>query len=158
MIEKNSANVMIAIAIIMGFVFIVSLAMYFVTDYYSLVCSCRASMQITIAALASLGVFVGAVTHYRLSKTFVKERETVIRNLQKTLDFLEPEERKILKALLDNQGVLAQNQLSKATKITPVKLHRRLASLEAKNIIRKEKNGMTNNVIVDEELRELFTK
>jgi uncharacterized membrane protein len=154
--EQDLRNILFAIGLIMGFIFIVSLAIYMIRENYGIDCSCKLSISIAIAGLTSLGVFVGILTYYFLSKSYSKEKKKIIGNIEKTLKFLEGEERMIVKALIAHKGEITQNVLSNVTKIDAVKLHRRLVSLEGKGIISKKKNGMTNKVILEEEFREIF--
>lgn len=156
--NKDLYNILLAAALIMGFIFFVSLAIYFIKDNYGSSCSCRVSVPTIIAILASLGVFVGIMTYYFLSKSFSKEKEKIIGNVEKTLDFLDQEEKSILSSIIENNGRIAQNTLSKKTGMDSVKLHRRISGLESKGIISKSRNGMTNEIILNDDFKELFVK
>ncbi|MGM5482664.1 MAG: winged helix-turn-helix transcriptional regulator [Nanobdellota archaeon] len=156
--NSNLLNILLAAALIMGFIFIVSLSIYIIQERYGLSCTCKLSLPLLIAALTSLGVFVGILTYYFLSKSFSQEKQKLFGNVEKTLNFLTSEERIIISALLDNNGYLAQNNLSEITKINPVKLHRRILALESKGVIYKKKTGMTNKIFLDNDLLLLFTK
>ncbi len=156
--NKDLYNILLAAALIMGFIFIVSLAIYFIKDNYGSSCSCNVSVPTIIAILASLGVFIGIMTYYFLSKSFSKEKEKIFGNVEKTLNFLDQEEKSIFLSIIENNGRIAQNTLSKKTGIDSVKLHRRLSSLESKGIIHKSRNGMTNKIILDDDFKELFVK
>ncbi len=156
--NKDLYNILISAALIMGFVFVVSIAIYFIKDNYGSSCSCRVSLPIVIAILTSLGVFVGIITYYFLSKSFAKEKEKLFGNVEKTLNFLDQEEKSILSSIIENKGEIPQNRLSDKTKIDPVKLHRRLSGLESKGIVHKVKNGMANKIILDDDFKEIFLK
>lgn len=159
-IHKNNDlyNILLAAALIMVFIFIVSSAIYFIKEQYGLSCSCKFSLPIVIATLTSLGVFVGILVYYFLSKSFSKEKEKIFGNVEKTLNFLDQEEKSILSSIIENKGEILQNNLSNKTKIDPVKLHRRISSLESKGIVHKVRNGMTNTIILNDDLKELFVK
>lgn len=156
--KKDLRNMLLAVALIMGFIFIVSLTIYFIKDHYGLSCSCKVSLPLIIATLTSLGVFVGILVYYFLSKSFSKEKEALFENVEKTLSFLGPEEKAIIQALIQSKGEIAQSSLSKIAKIDSVKLHRRLLILEFKGIIHKVKNGMTNNIVLNDDFKKLFIK
>jgi hypothetical protein len=156
--DQNLRNIIPAISLVIGFIFIVSLSIYFIKETYSQSCNCNISVPIIISILTSLGVFVGILTYYFLSKSFSKEKEKIFGNVEKTLDFLDKEEKEILIFLIKNKGELNQNNLSNITKIDSVKLHRRLLNLESKGIINKKKSGMTNKIILNEDLIDLFIK
>ncbi len=156
--NKDLYNILLAVASIMGFIFLVSLAIYFIKDNYGSSCSCSFSVPTIISILASLGVLVGIMTYYFLSKSFSKEKEKIFGNVEKTLDFLDQEEKSILLSIIKNNGRISQNSLSKKTGIDRVKLYRRLSGLEAKGIVHKVKNGMTNKIILNNDFKELFVK
>ena len=157
--ENNDLhNLLLAVALIIGFIFIVSIAVYFIKDHYGLSCNCKVSLPLIIVILTSLGVFVGILTYYFLSKSFFKEKKIILGNVEKTLNFLDQEEKFILSSIIENKGEIAQNTLSSKTNIDAVKLHRRLIGLESKGIVRKVKNGMTNKIILSDDFVELFIK
>ncbi len=157
--KKNSLNnVILAVGLVMGFTFIVMLSIYLVRELYGLDCGCRASLPIVIAALSSLGVFVGILTYYFLSVSFSKEKKQIFGDVEKTLNFLAPEERKILCEIIKLRGEATQSLLGGATGLSPVKLHRRLLALESKGILQREKKGMTKKVILNNDFKALFIK
>ena len=151
-------NILLGVALIVGFIFLVSLAIYVIKERYGLSCRCSISLPFVIAVLSSLGLFVGILTYYIFSKSFSKEKESILGNVEKTLDFLDLEEKSILLALIDNEGEIAQNKLSSITKIDSVKLHRRISNLTAKGILKKDKVGMTNKISLDKDLMDVFIK
>jgi ABC-type multidrug transport system fused ATPase/permease subunit len=156
--DKNLMNILLAIGLIMVFVFIVSISIYLVQDKLLPSCVCSFSFPIIISVLASLGVFVGIFTYYFLSKSFLKEKEKIYVNAEKTLNFLDKEERKILETLIEKKGSCSQAIISKLTNIDSVKIFRRLLNLENKGIIIKEKSGMTNKIILNKDYMDLFVK
>ncbi len=158
--RKDLINIMLAIALVMGFIFIATFTVYYIRDKYGISdsCGCMVSLPMVMILLASLGVFVGTMTYYFIAKAFFTEKKTITVNIEKTLDFLDNEERLILKALIKSNGSSAQNKLPALTGIDSVKLFRRLANLEKKGIIKKQKKGMTNNIDLNEPFTELFLK
>ncbi len=157
--EKNSLNnVILAVGLVMGFTFVVMLSIYLIRELYGSDCSCRESLPIVIATLSSLGVFVGILTYYFLSASFLKEKKQILGDVEKTLNFLAPEEKKILREIIKQEGEATQSLLGGATGLGSVKLHRRLLALESKGILQKEKKGMTKKVILNNEFKELFIK
>jgi len=156
--DKDLQNILLAIGLIMGFMFITSLTIYFIKIKYGLSCSCQFSLFIIIVILVSLGVLVGITTYYFLSKSLFKEKEKIHLNIEKTLNFLDADEKTIFSELIKNKGEIAQNSLGKIVKIDSVKLHRRLLNLELKNIIHKKKSGMTNIIVLNDEFKDLFIK
>jgi len=156
--EEELKNIMLAIAIIMGFVFIVSISIFYIKENYATTCSCNTPINFIIITLTSLGVFIGVLTYYFLSNSFFKQKEKLFFDAEKTLNFLDLDERKIIEVLIKNKGSLAQNKLSKESKLDSVKLHRRLNNLENKEIILKQKKGMTNTINLKDEFKAIFIK
>ncbi|MEM0230805.1 MAG: hypothetical protein QXW00_03175 [Candidatus Woesearchaeota archaeon] len=156
--NNELTNFLIAIALLMAFIFGVSFFIYYAKEHYSPACGCNVPLPLMILILSSLGVFIGAVCYYLFLKSFLVKEEVIHSNVEKTLDFLEPEERKIIKALIDGSGRCAQNTLKKITGIDAVRLHRRIVSLESRGIIKRERNGMTKIVILEEPFSKIFIK
>ena len=75
---------------------------------------------------------------------------------QTVLNFLNSNERKILERLLEHNGIATQSEISKMDKMTKLKTHRAVKSLEAKAIIKKEKYGKTNKLILNKEIENLL--
>jgi uncharacterized membrane protein len=156
--SKDILNLILAIALVIGFIFFVLIMTYGIKEHYNLTCSCTNSLPIVVSILASLGIFVGLLTYYFLSKSFFKQKEKLYGDVEKTLNFLDSEEKKIVLALISKKGECAQSSLSKLTGIDAVKLHRRLLNLELKKVIHKEKMGMTNKIVIENEFKEIFIK
>jgi uncharacterized membrane protein len=156
--RKDILNLILAIALVIGFIFLVSIITYFIKEHYNLSCGCTISLPVVIAILASLGVFVGLLTYYFLSKAFFKQKEKLFGDAEKTLNFLDSDEKKIIQALISKKGESAQSSLGKLTGIDAVKLHRRLLDLESKKVIHKEKMGMTNKIVIEDEFKKIFIK
>ena len=146
-----------ALGVITFFIFLVSGVSIYVQENYSLTksCGCDIPIYLVLIAFASFGLFAGSMTYYLHSKYTDNEKKHLEKSALKTLDFLETTDKKIVKTLLKEEYVL-QSELSKKTKIDSVKLHRRLKNLESKNIVRRERNGMSYKVYLNKELKALF--
>jgi len=136
----------------------VSLSIFLIQEQYGLSCSCKVSLPLVVGVLSSLGVFVGILTYYFLSSSFIKEKQEIYGNVMNTLNFLDGEERVIVRSLIEMGGESTQGNICNKTNLDPVKTHRRLLSLESKGILRKEKNGMSKKVILSDEYKRLFIK
>lgn len=87
-------------------------------------------------------------------KSFVDETE-----IQKTmLKFLNYNENRVIKKLIENKGSILQSEISRMPNMGKVKAHRVLQDLETKGIINKESYGKTNRVILDETIKKIFLK
>lgn len=159
--ENELRNIIIAIAIIMGFLFLVSFAIFYVRENYSaescsVACSCKTSLPLIISLLSTLGVFVGTIMYYLLSGKFSREQKLMQAGINKTLNYLSKDEKAIVKALINNGGELSQSSLGKITAMNKVKTYRVISTLEKKAVVKKEKSGMTNKVILDNELKHIY--
>ena len=62
------------------------------------------------------------------------------------LPLLKPDEKKAITALLENNGEIQQNKLAAKLNVSKVKTTRILYSLQQKDLITKERHGLTNMV------------
>jgi uncharacterized membrane protein len=78
----------------------------------------------------------------------VRERE-IKSAKKKVLDaLLLPEEKKVMDEIEKHGGSLRQNEISRNTGFSRVKVHRIVKNLEKKNLIIKQQYGMTNKIII----------
>jgi uncharacterized membrane protein len=154
--EKNLLNIIIALAIVMGFTFFATFIVYYVRENYGLSCDCSNSLPILMILLSSLGVFVGILTYYFVDKRNVKEKEIIEKNINETLNFLDVDERNVIKYIIQNNGFISQAKLTFNLKYDKVKISRVLKKLESKNIIYKKDKGMTKEVYLSNKLKDLF--
>ena len=68
------------------------------------------------------------------------------RKYEMVIPLLRSDERMVFKEILDNKGEMLQNALVLKTRIRKVKMTRILAGLESKNLIVKERHGLTNKI------------
>ena len=147
--NKLQKNVVLAIGLVTGFIFLASLGAFYAEQNFTPSCLCVFPPWIFIISFSSLGVFIGSLTYYFLTKHYSAERKLSKQGVRKFLNFLESEDKKIVSILSENSGVLSQGSLSKLTNIDKVKLSRRIDVLVKKSILIKEKNGMSNKIILD---------
>jgi len=122
----------------------------------------RREEQITIHSYyflpfaAFLGVLVGTLVYYVMSDKVIQQEQALTKNTKIILNFLSPEERKVITTLLENNGKVQQYELSHLPNLNKVKTHRILANLEAKGIIHKERLGKINKIILNKELYDVL--
>lgn len=153
--EKTTLkNTLLAIAIVMGFVFLVSFVAYYVEEKHAVyqTCSCSISLPWIIVILSSLGVFVGTITFYFFNLKIIKDKKDVKIGILRIINYLGRDEKLIIMELVKNNGRISQSTIVHNTKIDKVKVFRILEKLLQKEIIKKEKNGMTNTIILDKEI------
>ncbi len=134
-----------------------------------------------LAALAVTIVMVALISYYFTSKKVEKHlKENIklisqivntnsdtdqsemknVENSCKTvlLKFLNYNENRIVKKLIENNGSVLQSEISRLPNMGKVKAHRVLKDMEIKGIISIEKYGKTNRINLSEDVRNLFLK
>lgn len=156
--EKNKLfrPIILIFGLITLFIFIISFTVFYTTEHFSSTCGCKLPIWVIIVSVSSLGLFVGLWSYYFISKNFIKEKREKEKNLSKILDFFNKDDKEILLLFIKNKGKINQTSISKSLSLNKVKVSRIISELEKKGILKKEKNGMTNNLILNEELRSLF--
>jgi len=109
-----------------------------------------------ILILSSLGIFVGSISYYFMAAKYTKEKESRDKNIEATLNFLNPEEKIIFKELIKNKAGLKQSAFEKLTGFHKVKVHRVIQRLMAKNIVEKSSDGKINKIRLSENLKKIF--
>lgn len=155
-IKKTSSPFVLVLVIITFFVFIVSFTTFYSVENFQSACGCQLPIWIIIVAIASFGVFTGSLLYYVVNKNLIKEKKDIKNAIYRLLDFLENDEKKVMKFVIENSGRIHQSRIAKELKIDKVKVSRILGQLEARGFVAREKKGMTNIVYVDEEIRKLF--
>ena len=84
------------------------------------------------------------------TKNVEKSCKTVI------LKFLNYNENKVLKKLIEHNGNVLQSEISRLPNMGKVKAHRVLKDMEIKGIISIEKYGKTNRITLSEDVKKLF--
>ncbi|MFH1506543.1 MAG: hypothetical protein ABIE94_06175 [archaeon] len=155
---KHFRTWLLAIGIIMIFVFIVSLVTLYIQNEIAAgnACSCMIPVPMMLLILASLGVVVGSFTSYYMMKRFMQEKKEYVHNIDSTLQFLDSEERGLVKTIIAHKGIIKQALLNKESKMDKVKIHRVLKRLEGKGIVVKERDGKINIIKLEDKLKELF--
>ncbi|MCK5281970.1 MAG: hypothetical protein KAK00_01045 [Nanoarchaeota archaeon] len=156
--NKTLRNVFLVLTILLGFVFIVSFSMIYVSDAIknNNACGCVIPIPYMILMLSSLGLFIGSLSSYLLISKHLRDRGELDKNLEFTLNFLDNDERKIMNQLIENKGELNQSKFEKLTGLHKVKIHRILDKLKGKGLIVKETNGKANKINMKEELKNIF--
>jgi len=149
---------LLVIILITLFVFVISFTAFYTKENFSSVCGCKLPIWVIIISIASFGMFTGSVIYYLLSKSISQEKKSIKKSILKVLNFLENNEEKVLEFIINNSGETYQSKISKELNIDKVKLSRIINQLEKKGIIKKEKRGMTNLLILDEDLKHLFVE
>ena len=119
-------------------------------------CRIRNEVSLVLILLSLFGMFVGSLTYYFISEKYEKKIVKIHKDVSLTLNFLEGDEKIILKSILARQGKTTQSDLVNDTNLSRVKISRSLKKLEQKNILIKIPNGMTNIIELEKELKLLL--
>ncbi len=123
-------------------------------------CSHKNKVILSLLFSALAGLFAGSLTYYFMSEK--KEREInqishdFHRDMKSALKFLEPDYRKVIQILIKNKGSMFQSKLSSESGLSRVSISRMLSVLEKKEIVHKKQSGMTNEIFLSNDLKEIF--
>ncbi|MFP4523368.1 MAG: helix-turn-helix transcriptional regulator [Candidatus Woesearchaeota archaeon] len=156
---KNSLiKFWLIIGIFSGFATLVFFLMTYLTEKIlcNLECREKNEVMLILILLSLFGLFVGSLLYYFISEKHRKEIVKISKDAGATLNFLEPEMKKIVESIIKRNGSATQSQITKDTQINKVKISRLILKLEERNILKKFPNGMTNIISLNEEFKELF--
>ncbi len=159
MAPKNKfIQLWLIISIITGFAVILFFSITYLND--SILCDvdCRIKNEVSLSLvlLSLFGMFIGSLTYYFISEKYEKRITKIKKDASATYKFLDADQKKILKNLVELKGKSTQSELVKSTGYSRVKVSRCLKQMEMRKIIEKTKNGMTNEVRLSPDLDDLF--
>ena len=97
-------------------------------------------------------VFAGSLLYYLLSIKIDNQTKIMDKNVEVLYLILDEDEKKVLRKLIDNKGVMMQSKLSET--FGKIKSHRLIKKLISKKIVEVKKNGKSNLVKLNRELKE----
>lgn len=92
-------------------------------------------------------IFMGGLIYYLLSLKIDKKDRKVKFNVNTIMQFLDEDEKKIIKQLSGAEGKMLQSDIKDLSKL---KKHRAIKKLRDKNIVKVEKSGNKNKVKLNE--------
>lgn len=157
-VKNNYLRFWLIVACIAGFTSVLFFSLIYLNQQVlcDLQCRMRNEVILAIVTLSLFGLFVGSLTYYLISERSEEKLKEIHRDNRIMLSLLEPDEKKIIEAIIDNKGKSSQSDIVKKTGISRVKVSRILKKIEQKGIIKKSQNGMTNIVELEKEIKELF--
>ncbi|HDP73586.1 MAG TPA: hypothetical protein ENN46_01365 [Candidatus Woesearchaeota archaeon] len=159
-LSKEKTVVIIILVILASFIFLVSMSLYHSIENRACTCNCLNPFYSYLLFLPAAGLFAGAGVYHAFSKANSqpsKNNSREIKNTaQKTLSFFSEDEKKIFMKLIESKGKATQSALAKQTGLDKVKVSRIISSFEAKELIQKKKNGITNQIELSDELKVLL--
>ena len=147
---------LIAIILLSGFIFAVSFSTLYAQTHIieGTACSCTLPIPVLIPTFASLGLLIGSILYYFMSPKIEENKEKKIQLIFSLVEMLNPEEKEIIKKLLENKGEILQSKLSRS--FGKVKTFRVLENLRKRGIIEKEPYGKTNVIKLGEKFKNIL--
>ncbi len=101
---------------------------------------------------AFIGLLFGIIVYWGFSEKINKTEKDLRYNTEHILKLLPKTHRQIIQKLLENNGDIRQYELVNLTDLNKIKIHRILRDLENDEIIKKEKIGKINKIILNKEI------
>jgi len=121
-------------------------------------CKIKNEVNLVLVLLSLFAMFIGSLTYYFISEKYEKKIIKIHHDVNLTLKFLEGNERAIINSLISHKGELTQSEIAKETGLSRVKIFRCLKNLEQRKLITKRPKGMTNTIILNDEIKSVFSK
>ena len=151
---KLDKTILVLGILLSAFVFSVSFATLYAQTHIieGSVCSCTLPIPLLIPTFASFGLLIGLISYSLLLPLRARK---LSKKLDLFLDMLDPLEKVVIKAIIENNGKVSQASISR--KIGKLKAFRVLQKLKSKGIIEKEKFKKTNMIILKEKFKKLLS-
>ena len=101
-------------------------------------------------------LFVGSLVYYLFSLKIEEKEKCLCKNMEILNSILDKDEKKVIDKLASNNGEIEQSKISNM--YDKIKAHRILKKLQEKRIIEIIKEGKTNKIKLNEELRRELRK
>ena len=118
-------------------------------------CECTIPLTWIVVLIATTGVIVGISIYLYTKKTIIPDRLSS-EDVKETTRFLPRDQRKIVEAIIENKGEISQSSLPDETDLSKVKISRKLKDLERQKIIKKQENGMSNKVMLENKFEDIL--
>ncbi len=166
---KPNLRILAGIALIAGFFYLIYFAAPFLgvklgperceVDSQGNVLSCPhekqlADIQTLLPFLISIAVIAGAATYYFMAGKVESKTQSLKKNTDVILQFLSPDEKKLVNLLIENNGKILQAEATRLPEMNKVKSHRVVQKLLDKGVLEKEKIGKTNVLKFPKEIKE----
>jgi len=101
-----------------------------------------------------IGIVIGALVFFFMTSRLEKKEKSLKNNTEVLLRFLNQDERKLVNALVENNGKVLQAEITRLPEMSKVKSHRIVQRLIDRGVIEKESLGKTNIVRFTKEIKE----
>jgi len=155
MLRKNKFfQLWLITGIITGFAAVIFFSIIYLNNNVlcSLDCKLKNEVFLLLVLLSLFGMFIGSLTYYFISDKYERKITKIHKDASKTLNFLDGEEKTIVRSIINRKGEITQSAIAKDTGLSRVKISRSLKKLEQKNVIIKVPKGMTNIIKLEEDI------
>jgi chromosome condensin MukBEF MukE localization factor len=154
---KFEKRLVLGIILIAGFVFIVSFSTLYAETHIveGTAYTCTLPIPVLIPTLSSLGIFVGSIVYYLMFSRILESERKNEQDINILLEMLQPDEREVIKKLIENKGIITQSRLSSL--FGKVRTFRVLENLRKRGIIIKKKYGKTNKIEFSEKFKRILS-
>jgi hypothetical protein len=104
------------------------------------------------------GIGIGALVYYLMAGDLEKKEVVIKHNTDIIIKLLDPDEQKVIRKIVENEGKLQQIEITYMEGFTKVKSHRIIESLVIKGILNKEKLGKMRLITMNKDLLEILKK
>lgn len=101
-----------------------------------------------------LSFIVGAGTYAFMSERLERKEQTIKKNVDMILKFLNEDERKVIEKLIENNGKALQAEITRLPGMSKLRSHRTIKKLLIRKIVETEKLGKTNIVKLAKDIKE----
>ena len=128
------------------------IAITFPLSYYLISRNMKRQMEKNVSLISQM-------VHHKPLTTDSSEEENIKMQYQKILlKFLNYNENRVMKKLIDNHGSILQSEISRMPNMGKVKAHRVLNDMKTKGLVDLEQYGKTNKISLSEDVRRIFIK
>jgi uncharacterized membrane protein len=107
-----------------------------------------------MVVMGLFGVLSGLIVYSLLNAAIERQKQAVKTNMGIIMKFLSPEDREVVRLLLEKEGMTTQSEIAKLPGMSRLKAHRIVKKLEDRGIVHVEKYGKINMIRVVDELKE----
>ena len=153
---ENRRKILIIVMILAVFIFIVSFSTLYAQTHIAegTACSCTLPIPLLIPVLSSIGVLIGSVVYYFMFPKVEESKEKQVQAVFSLVEMLKPDEKEVIRKLLENKGEISQSKLSQS--FGKVKTFRILENLKKREIIEKEPYGKTNIIKLSQKFKHIL--
>jgi uncharacterized membrane protein len=109
-----------------------------------------------IPMFSFFGIIIGALVYYVMNENLEKKQKTIEYNTDVILKLLNPDERKVIRKIVENDSKIQQVEITYMEGFTKVKAHRVVESLVNKGLLTKETLGKMRMIRMNKEFYEIL--